>query len=692
MAGPIRHKTQGIMILLLLLGLLPAVPAVAARLHISLGGLRTSGPSLDGDWSAANCYQDLESAALQAAAGDTLLLDRQSHHLNSTIVLPGMLGNRNLDIANTGTQVACQTDARILLHPDVSHFQVTGLQFTGDRKDSDHSLFSLENPAGQLIRCSFSFCNFTDLTASELGGGGSCIQAIGDGNGALIVIENSFFAHNVSRGGGGVMQIQDGYDLRIDKSIFLDNTSRDGPVEILGAGGALYVKSATSRTTVLLRDSFFHENSAWGPGGAIYQDDASLTIQRCNFTGNVSAVDGTSTWAAGAGILMKRTGEHVQTVALIVEQSEFTGNQGDISLSPWAGDGGGILVQGMTNRLVNVAISDCLFRENFNAQGAGLYMGRFAVGKVTRCRFLDNTAYLQGGASFKGGALPECLGETAVYEYCEFTGNQAGKTADGLINNLGGFGGALATRYYPRIEVYNCTFFNNSTYDAQPKGNAFFQTSENRVFTSDLQRCKIVNSVFYGDIGAAAQIHSPEGGFSLISDCAYAAGQLDCKNFTPTAITTLLELPFNTIYDLTPHAESPLLDAAQILPASLDVLKNEVPVGDGPDIGAYERQIITDLSRVPRSPGFDLDAWPNPFNPSCRIRYELPAPAMVRLDIFDTRGRRLVGLVSEMQGQGSHETSWTALAADGRAVASGTYIARLMVNDRIATIRLSLIR
>jgi hypothetical protein len=65
---------------------------------------------------------------------------------------------------------------------------------------------------------------------------------------------------------------------------------------------------------------------------------------------------------------------------------------------------------------------------------------------------------------------------------------------------------------------------------------------------------------------------------------------------------------------------------------------------------------------------------------------------MVRLDIFDTRGRRLVGLVSEMQGQGSHETSWTALAADGRAVASGTYIARLMVNDRIATIRLSLIR
>ena len=101
-------------------------------------------------------------------------------------------------------------------------------------------------------------------------------------------------------------------------------------------------------------------------------------------------------------------------------------NEGLIDLDPWAGDGGAVMVKGVSGAPVGVTVAECEFRGNFAAQGAGLYMGRFATGDVTRCRFLGNVAYLQGGATFKGGALVINRGETATFTYCEFIGNRAG--------------------------------------------------------------------------------------------------------------------------------------------------------------------------------------------------------------------------------------------------------------------------
>jgi hypothetical protein len=63
--------------------------------------------------------------------------------------------------------------------------------------------------------------------------------------------------------------------------------------------------------------------------------------------------------------------------------------------------------------------------------------------------------------------------------------------------------------------------------------------------------------------------------------------------------------------------------------------------------------------------------YPNPFNPSTHIRYELPEPARVSLTVHDVLGRVVETLIDETKGAGYHAVQWNAA---GRS--SGVYLAR----------------
>jgi hypothetical protein len=60
--------------------------------------------------------------------------------------------------------------------------------------------------------------------------------------------------------------------------------------------------------------------------------------------------------------------------------------------------------------------------------------------------------------------------------------------------------------------------------------------------------------------------------------------------------------------------------------------------------------------------------YPNPFNPETVIRYTLPEPSIVRLEIHDLLGRKVATLVNDKQDRGEHILRWRATS-----VASGVY-------------------
>ena len=83
--------------------------------------------------------------------------------------------------------------------------------------------------------------------------------------------------------------------------------------------------------------------------------------------------------------------------------------------------------------------------------------------------------------------------------------------------------------------------------------------------------------------------------------------------------------------------------------------------------------------------------YPNPFNPSTIIPYQLAASSQVRLEVFNLLGQRIATLVDGARSAGFHTATWTATDAAGRAVGAGVYIYRMTVGAASQTGRMVLI-
>ncbi len=70
-------------------------------------------------------------------------------------------------------------------------------------------------------------------------------------------------------------------------------------------------------------------------------------------------------------------------------------------------------------------------------------------------------------------------------------------------------------------------------------------------------------------------------------------------------------------------------------------------------------------------------AYPNPFNPSTVIGYDLPVDSYVQLDIYDITGRHVRSLVDGMVRAGKQEFTWTT-----NQLASGIYLVKLVTGGK----------
>jgi flagellar hook assembly protein FlgD len=89
--------------------------------------------------------------------------------------------------------------------------------------------------------------------------------------------------------------------------------------------------------------------------------------------------------------------------------------------------------------------------------------------------------------------------------------------------------------------------------------------------------------------------------------------------------------------------------------------------------------------------GLDLNATPNPFNPTTTIRYQIPEAGNVSLKVYDTEGRLVSTLAgfgeSDLQAAGVHEVTF-----DGSKLASGVYLYRLTAGENSATGKMLLLK
>ena len=84
--------------------------------------------------------------------------------------------------------------------------------------------------------------------------------------------------------------------------------------------------------------------------------------------------------------------------------------------------------------------------------------------------------------------------------------------------------------------------------------------------------------------------------------------------------------------------------------------------------------------------------YPNPFNPTTTINYELPTASVVRLDIHDVLGQKVRTLVHEAMEAGSHKAIWDGRNDAGLPVVSGTYIYRFEAGGFVRTRKMVLVK
>ena len=109
---------------------------------------------------------------------------------------------------------------------------------------------------------------------------------------------------------------------------------------------------------------------------------------------------------------------------------------------------------------------------------------------------------------------------------------------------------------------------------------------------------------------------------------------------------------------------------------------------DGYDVGLLRVGQVLSYSELHIPTEFGLSpAYPNPFNPSTTISYQLPAPGSVLLAIYNVNGQLIEELVSSMQEAGYHQITWNA---DSQP--SGLYFVRMTAGDYVSTQKMLLLK
>lgn len=123
---------------------------------------------------------------------------------------------------------------------------------------------------------------------------------------------------------------------------------------------------------------------------------------------------------------------------------------------------------------------------------------------------------------------------------------------------------------------------------------------------------------------------------------------------------------------------------------------NNVTLGDAALLLIESGNSPADVSPDPVISGYFLsDAYPNPFNPTTTIKYEIGESGMVTLRVYDLLGSEVATLVNEEKSSGEYEVEFNTSnlpSRQGSALTSGIYFYTLTSENFTSTKKMILIK
>jgi parallel beta-helix repeat protein len=284
-------------------------------------------------------------------------------------------------------------------------------------------------------------------------------------------------------------------------------------------------------------------------------------------------------------------------------------------------------------------VSHCEFRGNSaGIDGGGLVAQANSQVTLSHCLFADNDAQNSGGGIYLNDADP-------TFTNCTISNNSAGS-----------YGGGACLAYCADIEVENSIIAYNAQY------GFYFQNAF--LFETNIEYCDFFNN------SVADYCFYPAGAAPVglgVLDTLNANGD-SCDVYGNIFLNPQFLDTINGNYHLL--ANSPCIDAGN--PTS-----PWDPDSTITDIGAFyfdQTQAVEDYSFSLLPLAFSLECFPNPFNYSLALRFEMPDASQAELKIYDISGREIETLDIGHWTLGKNEVVWNA-----EGMPSGIYFIRLAV-------------
>ena len=123
--------------------------------------------------------------------------------------------------------------------------------------------------------------------------------------------------------------------------------------------------------------------------------------------------------------------------------------------------------------------------------------------------------------------------------------------------------------------------------------------------------------------------------------------------------------------------------------------KSEWTIKDTWDVagmrGSGSHNVVAEGAYVPEK--FALhDNFPNPFNPSTVITYDLAVDGFVDLSIYNVVGKKIKTIVSQNETAGRKITAWYGRDDAGNTLSAGMYFYRLTAGGKVFTKKMVLMK
>jgi len=317
------------------------------------------------------------------------------------------------------------------------------------------------------------------------------------------------------------------------------------------------------------------------------------------------------------------------------------------------------------------AFTDCAVSGNSANDGGGFYCVRSSL-TITRSNIMANVATIDGGGV-------KCItSDSVVFTSCIILANSAGFS-----------GGGVDCRSSTSPLFTRCTIAANL---AGGDGGGMFCHASSPILSSSIvafsegagihfsasPQCQLVYCSIFGNSGGAFN------GLGIPD----SLGDMDTTNANGDSCDIYFNIFLAPMFVDTAAGDYHLLAGSPCIDAGDPALPLD-PDNTIADIGAfYYHQLAAEPIAVLLPKAYALHPnWPNPFNPTTMIRYDVPQAGKVQLTIFNLLGQRVATLLDQRQLAGSYTVAW-----DAANLPSGVYLCRMDAPQFVRTRKLLLVK